>query len=173
MGAAHIDSGTLWRIFHFQNIYLDTLRRAESLSFHLFPFIQHGIRLAQVNADILAQVALDHARHHIPFLFIVLVIDYASLFFPNLLKNYVLCILGGNPPEFPGLDFHMEHVANLCPGGKLSCIVQGNLQAGVFHFLFRRHDLLLRIHQKITGLPVNLDMHIVRLAKMILAGSQQ
>ena len=173
MRPAHIDAGTFGGIFHFQDIYLNALRRPEDLPLHLFPFAEHGVRLAQINAHVPAQVALYYACHHISFFFIVLVIDYAALLFPDLLEYHVFRILGGNAPEFFGLDLLMEHVADFCSGGKHSCIVQGNLQAGILHLFLGGHDLLLRIHQEITGIPVNLDMHIVRLAKMILAGSQQ
>ena len=64
----------------------------------------------------------------------------------------------------------MENIADLRTGLYLLGILKGNLQAVVLHFL---HHFLFRITEKITGFPVALNLHIIGLAEMILAGCDQ
>ena len=99
MGAAHIDTGTLGRVLYLQNVYFDTFCWPEHLSLHLLALAEHGIGLAQVDADVFPQITLHHTCHNLPFFFIVLIKYNAPLLLADFLEDHVLRILGGNAAE--------------------------------------------------------------------------
>ncbi len=53
---------------------------------------EYGIGLAQVYADVFANVALHHAGHHVPGLAVILLADHAALLLADFLQNDVFRI---------------------------------------------------------------------------------
>ena len=170
MCPGHKDLRSLGGIFYLQDIQFDPLCGAEHLCLHLFVLCQDGICLAQIDAVVSAQASLYDTCHNIFFLSVILVEDHFSLFFTDFLQNYVLGILGGDPSELLGLDLHIHHISQLILGIHHLGICQADLHDRVHHFL---HHSLLRVHAEITGLGVDIYVHIVSLAEMVLARLDQ
>ena len=67
----------------------------------------------------------------------------------------------------------MNDVSHLSAFGNLLRVLQSDLQTVILHILLRGNDFLFRVNQEITGFPVNLHLHVVRLSKMVLARGKQ
>ena len=158
------------RILHFHHIKFDPLSRLEYFTFDLLIFCEHCIRLTKVDADITSYIALHDSGHDILFLLEVLVVNNFALFFPDLLKNQVLCVLRRDPAKGLGINRHLDNVAQLILRVHHFCVHKANLLFWIVNFL---HNGLLRINCEITSLPVHHDFNIVRFFKMVLAGVHQ
>ena len=170
MGPGNQDTGTLGRILYFHHIYLNALGGIEGLPFDHLILIEHGIHLAQVHTDILANIPLYNTGHHIFFLLVVLIVQGFSLFLPDFLQNHVLGILGGNTAELFGFHFHVDNIADLVFGIPHSGVRQTDLQGRILHIF---HNLSLGKHGEVPGFRIDVYLYIVRLAEMIFAGLEQ
>ena len=170
MGSGNQNPRSFGGIFNFQDIHLNPLRRLEYLALYHLVFIENGVYLAQVNAHIPAEIALHHACHHIPFFSVILVVEDFALFFPDLLKNHVLCVLGGNAPKLLGLNRHIYNVSQLILGIHHLSARQADFHNIILHLL---HHSLLRIDGKLTGLRIDVYLYIICLSKMVLARRKQ
>ena len=63
------------RILHFDHIKFNAFRRFEHLSFDLLILCQHGIRPSEIDADILAYIALYNTCNDV-FLFLKILVEY-------------------------------------------------------------------------------------------------
>ena len=172
MGTAYKDFGLLCHITHFQDIDFNPLRGFEYFAFDLLSLSENGIGLAQVNADIASQIPLHHAGYDIFFLFAILVIDYVLFFFSDFLQDNIFGVLSCNAPELFGFNLYMKHIAQLRVMRYLSGIFQRNLQTVVLHFPVLNHFFFC-IADKITGIPVNFNLDIIRFTKMVLTCRKQ
>ena len=170
MGSGHKDLRPLGGVFHFQDIYFDTLGGTEYLALHLLIFHEHGICFAQIDADVSAVIPLHDTGHHVALFSIVLIEQCFSLFLADLLQDHVLGILSGDPAKLLGLDLHVHNVAHLIAGIHHLCLLQRDLLCRILYLFYNG---LLRIYCKITGLAVDVHMDVVSLAEMVLTGCQQ
>ena len=172
MGSGNQDAGAFGRILYFHHIYLNALGGIEGLPFDHLILIEHGVHLAQVHTDILANIPLYNTGHHIFFLLVVLIVQGFSLFLPDFLQNHVLGILGGNTAELLGTDVHPHHIPQIIFGIFHAGVCKTDLSQIVLHLI---HHCLFRVDFKLAGVRINVDHHVADLifAVMVLAGLQQ
>ena len=170
MGAGHKDLRSLRRILHFHHVQLNTLRGLEYFALHLLILGQHCVSPAQIDADILANIALYDTCHNILFLLKILVKHNLALFLSDLLQDQVLRILCCDAPEFLGVDRHLGDVSDMEGGIDLFRVLQADLKRRIHHFL---HDLFLRVDRVVAGLSVHDHLNVLRRAEMVLARTEQ
>ena len=84
-----------------KNIDLDPLVRIIVLTTDHLTLIQNAIDLAQVDRDIAADKPLHNTGDNLVFLVIVIGEQALALRLANLLKDYILRVLDGDPAECP------------------------------------------------------------------------
>ena len=82
-----------------QSVLSSQLWRLEHLTLYLLIFCQHSIHLTKVYADITSNITLYDTSYDIFFFFKILIVNHFTLFFTNLLKDQILCILCCNTSE--------------------------------------------------------------------------
>ena len=111
MRTGYGNTRSLRGVLNFQNVNLDTLGRLEDLALYLLCLVQDGVHLAQVDADVLAQVTLYDTGYHILLLLVPLVKLHAALFLTDFLQDDILCVLGSDTTKGLGLDRNVDDVA--------------------------------------------------------------
>ena len=166
MGTGHQDLRSFRRILDLHNVQLDALCGLEHLAFYLLVLRQHGVRLAQVDADVLPDIALNDTGHDILLFLKILVVDDLPLLLADLLKDQVLGVLCGDTAKGFGLHRNLDHIAQLILAVNVLCVLKADLLHLVFHFL---HDRLLLEKLVVACLSVHDDLDIVCLSEMVLA----
>ena len=143
------------------------------LRFHLFIFIEHGIRLAEVDAVGAALFSLDNSGDNLADLAVVFVVYGVPLFFADSLKNDILGIHRGDSAKRLGIDINRNDIARDHMRIRMSRFLYRHLKGRIHDMVFVFHDLFFGGHGILTGLGINPDVYIVVFSEMRFAGCQQ
>ena len=145
------DTRTLRRIVNMKDIDLDPLVRIVVLSADHLALVQDAVHPAKIDRDIAADESLDNAGDDLVFLVIVIREQTLPLRLADLLKDDVLRVLHGYTAKCPGVDVHIDDIAQLAGAVDHLRVCQADLGHAVLdilnHFLCKKdaEGLLLLI----------------------------
>jgi hypothetical protein len=133
----------------------------------LFGRREDGFRLAEINDDVAAFEALDHAGDDVAFFAGVFLVDHLTLGFTQALQHD---LLGGLRGDAAGVrrdgGFEVDDVADLSVGLEATRFVDGHLDVVVFDFgddgLLREH-----LHAAVFGLDSHHDVSVGELVLLV------
>ena len=165
MCTGYKDFWSLWCVLNFYDIKLNTLCRLEMLSFHLFVLCKDCICFSKIHTDILANITLYDTCYDI-LLFLEILIKYClALFFSDLLKNQVLCILCCNTSEFLGMKLNLCDISDMKCRIDLLCILKTDLDCRIKYFF---NNFSLCVYRVVTCVAVHNDLNIIGCSEMVL-----
>ena len=173
MCAAHQNPGAAVGGADFEDKDLDAVQGHELLTGNLLFFIEHAVGLAQVHTHVLADVALYNAGDDITLFLYIIIVNYASLFFSDLLHDHVLGDLRGDSSESAAVNVDTDSVPHLGGGNDFNRVFKGDILETVHHILGKLDNCLLCIAGEIKGVAVNLYLDVLRPSEVALAGSHQ
>ena len=150
------------------------------LAGNLLFFIEYAVGPAQVDADVIADVALYNTGYDVFLLLAVVLIDDAALFLADLLHDHVLGDLSGDAAEISAVDINTDNVAYLGVTVDLDSILESDLLQVVHDIIGSLNNSLLCIAGIIKGIAVYFRHNVFDVfdivsafAEMALAGCNE
>ena len=160
---------------HFAQITAQTVAGAHGFARNHVLARDEGFHIvAQVEVNIAALDALDHAHHQLAFAALIGFDHAGALGFAHFLHNYLLGGLRGDAAKGDGFNLLFYIVTGLDVGVVDASGFQGNLRQRVFHFL---HTVVNHLPAAegvvIAGFTIDVHAHVNILAVFLARGRRQ